>query len=112
MSAQRPLSAKEVVEAARLNVIKNLLNEVRISRQGGNASENLVDIVTLDKINCVYECHTLNLSAVNKAYLNSMEAIGVFFNQFDDIVSMNNITVELRIRGKTLKSQPEIEEHR
>ena len=103
-------SAKEVLKAARLNVTTNLLRMVHIDRHGDNASENLVDKVTLDKINWVYECHTLNLS--NVADLNSMESIGVNFKHADDINLGNNISVELRVRGKTLKSQRDIQEHR
>ena len=106
------ISAKEVLTAARLNVTTNLLSRVYISRHGGNTSESLVDIVFLDKINWVYECHTINLSKVKQADLDSMEAIVIFFNQLDDFNLKNNITVELRIRGKTLKSQREVKEHR
>ena len=102
--------AKDVLVAARLNVTTNLLHEVYIDRHGGNASENLVDNVTLDKINWVYECQTLNLS--NVADLNSMESIKVYFKPADDIILRNNISVELRVRGKTLKSQRDIPEHR
>ena len=103
------ISAKEVLITARLNVTTNILTEVHIDRPGGNAVENLVDKVTLDKINWVYECHTLNLS--NVADFNSMEALSIFFNLTDDILLGNNISVELRVKGKTLKSQRDIQEH-
>ena len=63
-------------------------------------------------INWVYECFSLNLSKVKKADFHSMEAMAVFFNQSDDIVLKNNISVELRVKGKTLKSPRAIQEHR
>ena len=106
------IGAKEVLKEARLNVITNLLNRIHISRPGENASENLVDIVSLDKINWVYECHTLNMSNVKKADLKSMDGIAIFFNRPDDIMLKNNITVELRVMGQTLKSKRGIQEHR
>ena len=103
-------SAGKVLKAARMNVTKNLLSRVDISTYGGNATKNLVNKVTLDKINWLYECFTLNLSNIRKADLNGMEAIGVYLNRSDDIVLKTDF--ELRVTGETLTSKREIKEHR
>ena len=72
-------------------------------------TENLVYTVTLDKINWLYECFTLNLSNVRRADLNGMEALAIYFNQKDDIVLKTKF--ELRVMGTTLASRREIQEH-
>ena len=105
-------SAEEVLKAARMNVTKNILSKVYVSTYGGNITENLVyNMVTLDKINWLYECFTLNLSKVSRADLNGMEGMSVEFNRSDDIISKNKVSVELRVRGKDLASRREIKEH-
>ena len=104
-------SAKEVLKAARTNVTTNSLSNIHISTYGGNATENLVDMVSLDKINWLYECFSLNLSNIQKPDLNGMEGIAVNFNQSDGNFLKNNFSVELQVQGKTLASQRVIQEH-
>ena len=100
-------STKEVLKAARANVTTNCLSNVHISTHSGNATRNLVDIVTLDKISWLYECFSLNLSNVRKDDLNGMEGIAVNFN---DIFLKNNVSLELKVSGKTLASRRAIQE--
>ena len=107
------ISAEEVLKAARMNVTKTLLSEVYVSTYSGNITGNLVyNMVTLDKINWLYECFTLNLSNVKGADLNGMEGMSVVFNRSDDIILKNNVSIELRVRGQALASQREIKEFR
>ena len=100
-------SAEEVLKAARTNVTTNCLSNVHISTHSGNATRNLVNIVTLDKISWLYGCFSLNLSNVRKDDLNGMEGIAVNFN---DIFLKNNVSLELKVSGKTLASRRAIQE--
>ena len=103
-------SAEEVLKAARMNVTKHILSGVYISTFGGNSTANLVYTVTLDKINWLYECFTLNLSNVRRTDLNGMEGVAIYFNRTEDIVLKTSF--ELRVMGTTLASRREIQEHR
>ena len=103
-------SAEEVLKAARANVTTNCLSNVHISTHSGNATGNLVDRVSLDKINWIYECFSLNLSNVDKSDMNGMEGIAVNFNQSDDSFSKNNVSLEFQVWGKTLASRRVIQE--
>ena len=103
-------SGEEVVKAARMNVTRNCLSNLYIGANGGNFTRNLVDMVSLDKINWLYECFSLNLSNIKKTGFNSMEAIAVKFNQSDEIFLKNNVSLELRVFGKTFASRRVIQE--
>ena len=103
-------SAEEVVKATRMDVTKHILSGIYISAYGGNSTENLVNTITLDKINWLYECFTLNLSNVRRTDLNGMEGVAIYFNRTEDIVLKTSF--ELRVMGTTLASRREIQEHR
>ena len=103
-------TASEVLKGARANVTKDILSKVSFVQYDNRIIRDLLDLVSLDKINWLEECHILNLSRVRKVDLDGMKAAGLYFNQ-SDLILKNNFTLELKVSGKTLASRRNIMEN-
>ena len=98
-------SAKEVLEAARLNVTKNIFENVYTLKHPGVLSKKLNrTLITLDRINWLDECHILNLSKA--ADLSGIKGLGIQFN----ISFGKTYSVELKLSGSTMASRRKMEE--
>ena len=102
-------SAKEVLESARIGVTQDLLSRVSFKTISGKTSGNLVDRVFLEKINHVSECHILNLTNIDKGEKKGMKWINIRLSK--EVMEQNNLTVELKLQGKSLATSREIAEH-
>ena len=103
-------TAEEVLKVAQMNVTADILTSVYIRLHGSKGSENVIDQITLDRINWLEECHVLNLTNIGEKKLDGIEELVIFVNQTDRLI-LNNVTIELKVGGKTLAARREIMEH-
>ena len=105
-------TAKEVLKAARMNISADILKSVFIRMHGSTGSENVTDWITLERINWLEECHVLNLTRIGKKKLDGMEQLLIFVNpSFKLVLSNSDVTLELKVGGKTLAARRELMEH-
>ena len=103
-------TAEKLLKVARMNVTADILRSVYIRMHGCKGTKTIGDQFTLDRINWFEECHVLNLTELGEKKLDGMEELIIFVNQSDRLI-LNNVTLELRVREKTLAARREIMEH-
>ena len=109
--SQAESNAKELLEAARLNMTTNIFENVYTLKHPGITSQKLDrTLITLDRINWLEECHILNLSKA--ADLSGIKGLGIQFNISHVIFGKNSKTysVELKLSGSTMASRRKMEE--
>ena len=116
--SQAESNAKELLEAARLNMTTNIFENVYTLKHPSAGSQNLdrtlitLDrtLITLDRINWLEECHILNLSKA--ADLSGIKGLGIQFNISHVISGKHSTTysVELKLSGSTMASRRKMEE--
>ena len=102
-------AAKEVLDAARIGVTQGLLSRVSFTTIAGKKSGNLIGRVSLEKINQVSKCHILNLTNIDEEEKKGIKGIWIWLSK--EVVERNNLTVEVKLQGKSLATSRDIVEH-
>ena len=90
----------------------NIFSKVYTLQNRGVSMQNLIDVITLDRINWLDECHILNFSKVDS--LNSgPTGMGIQFNTKDVIFGriFQVDAVELKLSGKTIAARRNLDEN-
>ena len=104
-------SARKVLEAARVNVTTNIFSFVYTLQNRGVPMQNLIDVITLDRINWLDECHILNFSKVDSVN-SGPTGMGIQLNTNDMIGRTFQVDeVELKLSGKTLAARRNLDEN-
>ena len=102
-------NAKEVLDAARINVMQNIFSRVSFTTIAGKKTGNLIGQVSLDKINQVSQCHILNLTNVDEEEKKGIKWMHIWLSK--KVLNQNNLTVELKLQGKSVATLRDIVEH-
>ena len=106
---EKDANAKEVLDAARIGVTRDLLSTVSFTTIAGKKSGNLTGRVSLEKINQVSECHILNLTNVDEEEKRGIKWMNIWLSK--EVMEKNNLTVEVKLQGKSLATSRDIVEH-
>ena len=102
-------NAKEVLDAARIDLMKDIFYKVSFTTIAGKRTGNLVDKFSLERINQVSNCHILNFTKVNKQEKKGIKWIQIRLSK--EVMEKNNLTVELKLQGQSLATSRDIVEH-
>ena len=105
-------SARKVLEVARVNVTTNIFSFVYTLQNRGVSMQNLIDVITLDRINWLHECHILNFSKVDSSN-SGLTGLGIQVNTNDMIFggTFQVDAVELKLSGKTIATRRILDEN-
>ena len=103
-------NATEVLRLARIDV-RELLKRVDIFRHSKNntGNINIFSKIILEKVSWVDDCHVLNMSKVDAEDMKDVRMIT--FSMSEDIIRKDNISVELKLQGRSLATRRDILEH-
>ena len=90
----------------------NIFSKVYTLQNRGVSMQNLIDVITLDRINWLDECHILNFSKVD-ALNSGPTGMGIQFNTKDVIFGriFQVDAVELKLSGKTIAARRNLDEN-
>ena len=103
-------NATEVLRLARIDV-RELLKRVDVYRHSKNntGNINIFSKIILEKVSWVDDCHVLNMSKVDVDVMKDVRMIT--FSMSEDFVRNDNISVELKLQGRSLATRRDILEH-
>ena len=105
-------SAKELLEAARINGIDHLRYILVFTNKDGNTNGFKVNRseLSLTRENHLSGCHVMNMAEVERLTATGIKGIGI---QFDGTgIKKNNLSVVVELQGKTLAAARSIGRHK
>ena len=104
-------NATEILQHTRKNMT-GLLNRVDIHTisKNGRANIDILNNITLKEVSLVDDCYILNLTNIGADVMKDMHMMTLSLSE--EVVRKNNISVEVKIQGRSLATRREILEHR
>ena len=105
----KPLaSGREVMILTKRKITRDIILWLRGFHAFDGIPVDMTEDIVLENINQISECQILNFTTNDKIHIRELKRLEIFFNE----TMWKDLKLEIKLRGRTLASRREIEEHR
>ena len=101
-------SGREVLSLTKRKITRDIILWLRGFHAFDGIPVDMTEDIVLENINQISECQILNFTTNGKIHIRELKRLEIFFNE----TLSKAVKLEIKLRGRTLASRREIEEHR